>query len=87
MENKIKIGKYKHYKGDIVKVIGISLHSETLEEFVIYKHISGKRKAETHFWIRPLKIFCEEVENNDKKMPRFKYIGEQNGQKYLTIFN
>jgi hypothetical protein len=38
----IKLGKYKHYKGDTVEVIGEALHSETLEEFVAYKHISGK---------------------------------------------
>lgn len=72
--NEIKLGKYKHYKGDLVEVIGKSLHSETLEEFVTYRHITGKRKDENHFWVRPIKMFYEDVEINGKKMPRFEYI-------------
>ena len=74
MAHKVQLGKYKHYKGDDVEVIGTSLHSETLEEFVVYHHISDKRKTEDHFWVRPIKMFCEEVEINGKKMPRFKYL-------------
>ena len=46
----MKLGKYKHYKGKIVEVIGIGKHSETLEKFVIYKE--GK-----NLWIRPEKMF------------------------------
>ncbi len=71
---KIKVGKYKHFKGDIVKVIGMGLHSETLEEFVVYKHITGKRKGEKYFWVRPLKMFLEKVIFNGKKIQRFKKI-------------
>lgn len=40
---KIRPGKYQHFKGDIVDVIGKALHSETMEEFVIYKYMTGKR--------------------------------------------
>ena len=42
---KIKLGEYRHYKGTIVEVIGIALHSETMEEMVVYNHpdpIKGK---------------------------------------------
>lgn len=70
----IKIGRYRHYKGEIMEVIGISLHSETLEEFVIYKHVSGKRAGEPHFWVRPIKMFLEDMEINGKKIPRFEFI-------------
>ena len=72
--NKIKLGKYKHFKGDIMEVVGIALHSENLEEFVLYKHVSGKRKGEENFWVRPIKMFLEEVEVNGKKVKRFEYI-------------
>jgi hypothetical protein len=72
----IKLGKYKHYKGDMVEVIGVAKHSETLEELVVYRHVSGKRMEEKHFWVRPLKMFSEEVEIEGKKIPRFEYIGE-----------
>ena len=53
----VKLGKYKHYKGDTMEVIGEALHSETLEKFVVYKHITGKNAKEKHYWVRPLKMF------------------------------
>jgi hypothetical protein len=70
----IKIGKYRHFKGDLVEVIGKALHSENLEEFVVYKHINGKHIG--HLWIRPIKMFLEEIEKNGKKVKRFEYIEE-----------
>ena len=71
---KIKLGTYKHFKGDTVQVIGMALHSETQEEFVVYKHITGERAGETHYWVRPAEMFLEEVEVNGAKVPRFKYV-------------
>lgn len=70
---KIKLGKYQHYKGTIADVIGVARHSETLEEFVVYKH-SNKQTGEMEIWIRPLKMFFEKVEINGKKVPRFRYV-------------
>ncbi|KKQ23783.1 MAG: hypothetical protein US35_C0001G0027 [Parcubacteria group bacterium GW2011_GWA2_37_10] len=68
----MKIGKYEHYEGKQYEVLGIAKHSETLEEFVVYKALYG----EGELWVRPLKIFLEEVESNGKKVKRFKYIGK-----------
>ena len=67
----IKIGKYEHCKGGQYEVLGIAKHSETMEEFVVYKALYG----EGDLWIRPIKMFLEEVEFGGKKVPRFKYIG------------
>lgn len=67
----MKLGKYQHYKGSEYQVLGIGKHSETLEEFVVYKAMYG----ENEIWIRPVKMFLEEVEINGAKVPRFKYIG------------
>ena len=33
----IKKGKYRHYKGGEYEVLGVAVHSEALEELVIYK--------------------------------------------------
>jgi len=76
MESKIKLGKYKHYKGDTVEVIGKALHSETMEEFVTYKHITGERTGEPYYWVRPLGMFLENVEVDGKEVSRFEYLGK-----------
>ena len=70
--NMLKLGKYKHYKGKEYEVIGIAKHSEILEELVVYKKLYGDHDL----WVRPLKMFIENVEVNGKKMPRFEYIGK-----------
>jgi hypothetical protein len=70
MENKIKIAKYRHYKGKEYKVIGIANHSETLEKLVIYQALYGKKEL----WVRPLKMFTEQIEVDGKIRPRFEYI-------------
>lgn len=72
---KIKLGKYRHYKGFVVEVIGTALHSETLEEMIIYKHktmIDGY--GETELWARPIKMWFDEVKWEGKKMKRFVFF-------------
>ncbi len=71
----LKPGRYQHFKGDIMEVIGVAFHSETLEEFVVYKHLTGEHAGEDYYWVRPLKMFTEEVERDGEKMPRFRHIG------------
>ena len=36
MPDIVKLGKYKHYKGNFYQLVGVAKHSETLEEFVVY---------------------------------------------------
>jgi len=66
----LKLGKYRHYKGQEYEVIGVAKHSETLEEMVVYRALYGAREL----WARPLAMFTEQVEINGIKVPRFKYI-------------
>ena len=66
----LKIGKYEHYKGGQYEVLGVAKHSETMEEFVVYRALYG----EGELWVRPLKMFLEEVYFGGKKVPRFKYV-------------
>lgn len=68
--SKIKLGKYLHYKGKYYQVLGVAKHSETLEELVVYQLLYD----DYSWWVRPLKMFEEFVEVDDKLVPRFKFI-------------
>ena len=69
----LKPGKYKHYKGKLYEVIGTAKHSESLEEFVVYKALYQPEGEK--LWVRPLKMFLEEVEVEGIKKPRFEFLG------------
>ena len=66
MENTI----YKHFKVGLVYVIGISKHTETMEELVIYVH-NGK------IWARPYDMFISEVDHNKYPDIKQKYRFEE----------
>ena len=53
-ERRVYPGKrYRHFKGNLYKVLYIAKHSETLEEHVVYQALYGEQEI----WIRPLDIF------------------------------
>jgi hypothetical protein len=68
----LKKGRYRHYKGPLYEVIDVARHSESEEEFVVYRTLYG----DFSLWIRPLEMFNEEVEYEGRKVKRFEYIGE-----------
>lgn len=71
----IKLGKYKHYKGHIYEVIGVAKHSEDPNlELVIYTRQNEDGKNQ--LWARPIKMFMEDVETENYKGPRFKFLEE-----------
>jgi len=72
VNNMFKLGKYRHFKGKEYEAIGIAKHSETLEELVVYRALYG----EGQIWVRPLKMFIEEVGIDGKKILRFEYISK-----------
>ena len=67
----IKKGRYRHFKGNEYEVIGTAKHSETLEEYVVYKALYG----EGGLWIRPQEMWNETVERDGKTYKRFEFIG------------
>ncbi len=68
----IKLGKYRHFKGNEYEVIGVAKHSETLEDMVIYRALYG----DGELWVRPVAMWDETVERDGKTFRRFEYIGE-----------
>lgn len=75
--NNLKLGKYRHYKGDEYQVIGCAKHSETLEDLVVYKALySCDEFGDNVLWVRPIKMFSGKVTHNSKEVLRFEYIGK-----------
>ena len=73
----LKPGRYRHFKGNEYQVLEVAKHSETLEEFVVYRALyGGKDGGEGGLWIRPLRMFIEEVARDGRKLPRFALIEE-----------
>ena len=68
----IKLGKYRHFKGNKYEVIGVAKHSETLEPMGVYKALYG----EGGLWVRPAEMWNETVNKDGYQGPRFQYIGE-----------
>lgn len=68
----IKKGRYKHFKGAEYEVIDVAKHSETLEEYVVYRSLYG----EHDLWIRPISMFLDTKEVNGESVPRFVLIEE-----------
>jgi len=75
--DKIKLGKYKHYKGKMYEVIGVARHSETLEELVVYRALYNSEEfGRDALWVRPRQMFFDSVIVNGKSVKRFEFAGE-----------
>jgi hypothetical protein len=64
MDGGIRIGRYRHFKGNWYVVEGTATHTETEEVLVIY-FPEGKEKR---LFARPLSMFLEDVPE-DKENP------------------
>lgn len=69
----MNVGRYRHYKGREYVVLGVARHSETEEEFVVYRQDYGERGL----WIRPKSMFLETVEVDGNMVPRFDFVAEE----------
>lgn len=64
--------KYQHFKGKEYEIVCLARHSETEEPMVVYKALYGARQT----WVRPLRMFLEQVEVDGKMVDRFREISE-----------
>lgn len=70
--DEIKLGRYRHFKGNEYEVIGVAKHSESLEPMVVYRALYG----DGGLWVRPASMWNEIIERDGKRFPRFTYVGE-----------
>ncbi len=68
----VKLGKYRHFKGNEYEVIHIAKHSETLENMVVYRALYGDGGV----WVRPESMWNETVERDGQTFKRFTYVEE-----------
>lgn len=58
--NSLKINRiYRHFKGDYYQIVDIAKHSETEEEYVVYRSLYGNGSL----WVTPSSRFLSEVDH------------------------
>ena len=65
--------RFRHYKGGEYEYLGTARHSETEEELVLYRPLYN----DSGLWVRPKRMFFENVVVDGKSVPRFAEIKEQ----------
>ena len=70
---------YRHFKGNVYRVLHIAKHSETLEEMVVYQAMYGERGV----WVRPKTMFEEVIERDGKAFRRFSHISAKEAEKII----
>ena len=73
MDNTVKPGRYRHFKGNEYEVLYTAKHSETLEEYVVYRALYG----EGGIWVRPAYMWNELVTRDGQTFKRFTPIEEE----------
>ncbi len=66
----VKPGVYRHFKGNLYRVLFTAQHSETGEEMVVYQALYGERG----YWVRPAAMWPETVKREDYTGPRFTWV-------------
>ena len=69
----IKLGKYRHFKGNEYEVLHIARHSETEEDMVVYRALYGAGEI----WVRPAWMWNETIDREGKSFRRFTYVEGQ----------
>ncbi len=76
---KVRPGKYMHFKGKLYEVLGTARHSENPdEEFVVYRALySSRGYGRNALWVRPKGMFMQKVSVGGKMVPRFRFLKGQ----------
>lgn len=70
MMNIVKAGEvYRHFKGNVYRVIAVARDCEDLSEVVVYQNVD---KGDV--WVRPLDNFTELIERDGVSFYRFEKV-------------
>ncbi len=72
MEELIIGGTYRHFKGNLYKVLAVAKHSETEARMVVYQKLYGEQDV----WVRPYDMFLDMKETPEGFVKRFQLIQE-----------
>lgn len=70
----LKKGIYRHFKGNLYRLLYVARNSETLEPMVVYQALYG---GEEGIWVRPASMWFEQVDRDGCHGPRFTFVGEE----------
>lgn len=74
MDEIVKGGLYRHFKGMYYYVLDVATHSETGEKLVVYQKLYDERDL----YVRPLEMFCSDVDRDKypdvKQQKRFQLM-------------
>jgi len=77
---KVETGKvYRHFKGNYYFVENVAYDSETQERMVVYRPLY-ERKDGKQLWIRPEKMFLEEIPERPDNITEQKHRFELDSQ-------
>ena len=71
---------YRHFKGNVYRVLHIAKHSETLEDIVVYQAMYGERGI----WVRPKAMFEEVIERDGQTYRRISPISAEEAEKVIN---
>ena len=71
---------YRHFKGNVYRVLHLAKHSETIEEMVVYQAMYGERGI----WVRPKSMCGEVIERDGKVFRRFSPISAEEAEKIIN---
>lgn len=73
----MKLGIYKHFKGNLYTLLHVAKHSETEEMMAVYHPNYVTNGQENEVFVRPLNMFDETIEREGKTLKRFSYVGNE----------
>ena len=68
--SQIQPGIYRHFKGNLYRVLCTARPSETAEEMVVYQALYG----EGGIWVRPAAMWNETINRDGYCGPRFRWV-------------